>query len=97
MSTEAPEPPKRNGNLSTSLLQLASGADNWVKLATIGLIILSGGGNWLATWRTGDENRQEVNQAINEVHQLYNQLNNSMDRQRDILDTVKRLEQKLNK
>jgi len=97
MNAEAPQPPKQNGSATSALLQMASGGDNWVKLATIGLIVLSGGSNWLATQRSGDDNREEVRRVVSEINELYSELHTTIDRQKEILDTVKRLEQKLGK
>ena len=44
-----------------SLLKtLAHSSDKWVQLGTLGLIALSGLGNWAATWNSADRNKSEI-------------------------------------
>lgn len=51
--------PKPNGVMAL-LSTLAHSTDKWVQLGTLGLIALSGFGNWLATWNSSDRNKQEI-------------------------------------
>jgi hypothetical protein len=64
MSEDAP---KKNGLLQTIF---ASG-DTTIKLLTMALIVISGGGNFISTQQNGQANRKEVDQVVTEVHQLY--------------------------
>lgn len=57
--TPTPQQPAQP-NAMGALLTMASTGDNWVKLSTLGLIALSGFGNWMATWNSSDRNKQEI-------------------------------------
>jgi Flp pilus assembly protein TadB len=39
---------------------LAQSSNKWVQLGTLGLIGLSGVGNWVATWNSADRNKAEI-------------------------------------
>ena len=52
-----PDQPKPNNHV---LATLAKSPDRLVQLATVGMVALSGFGNWAATWNSGDRNRQEI-------------------------------------
>jgi hypothetical protein len=39
---------------------LAQSTNKWVQLGTLGLIGLSGLGNWMATWNSADRNKAEI-------------------------------------
>jgi len=55
------EQPKNGGNGTSKLLTvLAQSGNQWVQLATVGLVALSGLGNWVATWNSSDRNKQEI-------------------------------------
>jgi hypothetical protein len=59
------DPQKQNGattgNGTAKLLTvLAQSGNQWVQLATVGLVALSGVGNWVATWNSSDRNKQEI-------------------------------------
>jgi Flp pilus assembly protein TadB len=56
------EKPPQNGSagLSGVLTTLASSSHAWVQLATVGMIGLSGIGNWVATWNSADRNKTEI-------------------------------------
>jgi len=56
----APAPPNKRNGMVSLLSALAHSTDKWVQLGTLGLIGLTGLGNWLATWNSGDKNRQEI-------------------------------------
>jgi hypothetical protein len=53
------------------LTTVAQSGDNWVKLATLALIALSGIGNWFATKSDGHATREDVSRVIHEVHEIY--------------------------
>jgi hypothetical protein len=54
-----PEAKSPNG-LVTVLSKLAESSNRWVQLGTLGLIGLSGIGNWVATWNSADRNKAEI-------------------------------------
>lgn len=81
----AQSPPPKNG--VNALLTMASTGDNWVKLATIGLVAFSGAGNWFATKQDGAQSREQIeqkieqvrSQAASEIHEVYVKLKESGD------------------
>jgi hypothetical protein len=55
------DPSSKPSNGALSLLStLAHSTDKWVQLGTLGLIAFSGFGNWVATWNSANQNRQEI-------------------------------------
>jgi hypothetical protein len=80
---------KQNGNLAI-LTTLAQSTSHWVQLATVGLIALSGLGNWLATQKDGVETRTELSasreQAFRNIKELHDALDDFEKRQKAILD-----------
>lgn len=78
------------------LQTLASSGDNWVKLGTLALVAISGGGNFFATTKTGGLNAEEIHRTTQEIHELYDAINTSLERQKRIeqsLNEVKRWQQ----
>jgi hypothetical protein len=73
------------------LLALAQSGDNWVKLATLVLIAITGGGNFLATKSTADFNSTEIRQATREIHDLYPKLDDAIRRQIRMQESIDRL------
>ena len=63
MAPTAPNPPltpaPKNG-MSQLLSTLAQSGDKYVQLGILILVGLSGFGNWIATWNSGDRSRQEI-------------------------------------
>jgi len=53
------EEEKKNG-LLTVLGQLAHSGHAWVQFGTLVLIGLTGLGNWVATWKSADRNKDEI-------------------------------------
>jgi hypothetical protein len=52
---------EKQPNGQTSVLStLAQSSNQWVQLATVGLVALSGFGNWAATWNSADRNKAEI-------------------------------------
>ena len=58
------------------------------------LVLLMGGGNLFVTKETDQHREAELNRAIVEVHQLYDQLNSAIDRQKEIRDLLLQLTKK---
>ena len=78
-----PPPEEKNANGKLKLLEsIASGGDNWIKFGTLLLVAITGGGNFLATTKTGEFNAAEITRGLNEIHDLHDQLSASMERQR---------------
>ena len=73
----------------TGILEiLASSGDNWVKLGTLLLVAITGGGNFLATTKTGEFNAEEIRRGLQEIHDLHDQLSTMVDRQRRMADQI---------
>jgi len=53
------EEAKKNGVVAV-LTQLAHSGHAWVQFGTLILIGLSGFGNWVATWKSADRNKDEI-------------------------------------
>jgi hypothetical protein len=62
MSNAASPAPKPNGTAGV-LSTLAASGNQWVQLATVGLVALSGFGNWAATTSSSNRNREEITQG----------------------------------
>jgi hypothetical protein len=90
--TEQPPDPK-NGMVSL-LSTLAASGDNWVKLGIMAMIAISGGGNFLTTKQAARSTDHEVNQAIREIHDLHDQLNGMVQRQKEMHDMLEKLSKK---
>ena len=80
----------KNG-ITGLLSTLAASGDNWVKMGIMAMIAISGGGNFLATKQTARATDHEVNQAIHEIHNLHEQLNASIQRQKEMRDLLEKL------
>lgn len=63
-------------------------AINW---ATVVLVIVTGGGNWLQTKASSDFNEAEIRRATQEIHDLYPRLQEAIDRQKRIQESIDRL------
>jgi hypothetical protein len=86
--------PEKKANASTLLSSIASSGSDWVKIATLVLVGISGTGNF---WRTGEAERVskgEAEAAVREIHDLHNELGNFERRQREILDVTRELQRK---
>jgi hypothetical protein len=92
-SQQEPNGPKTNGKLAL-LNTLASSGDNWVKIGTLVLVAISGGGNFLATTKTSEYNAEEIRRGLAEIHDLHDALQSTLDRQKDMYDIVRRLERR---
>ena len=61
-----------------------------LNLPTLAMIMLMGGGNWLATKSTGDLNHHEIQRAATEVHDLYPRLMEALRNQNAMMGTQTR-------
>lgn len=50
---------KQNGVVHL-LTSLASSSNKYVQLGTLAVIVISGFGNWVATWNSADRNKTEI-------------------------------------
>ena len=83
--------PKKNG-----LLQLIFGSgDTTVKLVTIALVVISGGGNFLATNNLSNQERDDRDRAVREIHDLHEALDTAFRRQKDIAEELEEINRKL--
>ncbi len=85
-----PTPDPKNGMVSL-LGNLAASGDNWVKMGIMAMIVISGGGNFLQTKQSAKATDHEVSQALREIHDLHEQLNASIQRQKEIRDLLEKL------
>ena len=90
MSNGGQGPSKPPNGISALLNTLASG-DNFSKLIMMGLIVLSGGANWLETQSGNQSNMQEIKRAITEVHELYYKLMDYERRQTVMMDNLRQI------
>ena len=80
---------KRTNGILDKLL--SNGGDASVKLITLALIAVSGGGNLWATKENGRINHEEVNRAIAEMHDLHRELLDQVQRSKHIEDMLEKL------
>lgn len=64
---------------------ITPGAINWTMIA---LIVISGGGNFLATENRTSINQREIERAITEIHDLYPKLEEAIARQKQLQTTI---------
>jgi hypothetical protein len=69
---------------------LSEGGDSTVKLITLALVVVSGGGNLLATKQTANDTDKELDRAIKEVHEIRAVIDDSIARQKEILEALKK-------
>jgi peptidoglycan hydrolase CwlO-like protein len=81
---EAANGPKKNGLLQT----IFAGGDTSVKLLTMALIVISGGGNLIATKSLTDREKANVKHALEQIYDVQNQL-------KQILNTLDDIQRKL--
>jgi hypothetical protein len=90
-------PATPNANSKGSLVAaLSATSDRWVQLAIIAVVTLFGGGNFLVNRQTHDttlSTHADVLQAVREIHQLYDKVDDFEQRQKDelrLLDELRR-------
>jgi ABC-type transporter Mla subunit MlaD len=77
----------KNNNSSSVLAKVL----NQLNLPTLGLIMLMGGGNLFQGIQSSDSNHQEIERAIREVHQLYEKIDDTEERQQQGLTNLRTL------
>ena len=82
--TETDKP--KNGNGST-IWKTVFSSDKIIAA----LVVLLGGGNLLAIKDSDVLRETEINRAITEVHELFNDMKPAIDRQKEILDKLNEL------
>lgn len=91
----------KNGVLGL-LNTLAASGDNWVKFGTLALVVVTGGGNWLATQKTAESNydhvqaaredtKKDILMAVQEIHQIHGAVGEYVQRQKDMYDMLQKL------
>jgi hypothetical protein len=81
----AGQTPSPNG--SSALAKLL----NQLNLPTLALILLTGGGNWFATEKTSTDRGQQLDQAVRQIHDLHEALDETDKRQRTALNNQTQL------
>ena len=83
------QPPEssNSGNGTAVLAKLL----NKLNLPTLAVILLTGGGNWFATERTSQEQKEELQKAVNEIHELHASVNAFESRQKESLENQAQL------
>jgi chromosome segregation ATPase len=64
---------------------------NQLNIPTLAVILLTGGGNLLATHKLSDEQKLEIKAALRQVHDLHEALDETEKRQRTALDNQRQL------
>jgi uncharacterized membrane protein (DUF106 family) len=77
------------------LTTLASSGDNWVKLGIMVMVGISGLGNWLATNRTSDTQKNLTKQEANEVRGEIRDIYRKVDDLHGALDEFESRQQKI--
>jgi hypothetical protein len=85
------EVPKKNGSLLQTIF--ASG-DTTIKLVTMALIVVTGGGNFFATKSLSDRERANVKHALEQIYDVQHKLNDVIRRQKDIENLVENIDRK---
>jgi hypothetical protein len=90
MTQPSPIDPQPKNGLVTLLTQLASSGDKAIQFGILALVGLSGLGNWLTTKNDGSETRTQIQaerqQALRELHDLHNALDDFEKRQKAVLE-----------
>ena len=72
------------------------------QLLTVALVVVTGGGNWLANQKTAESNydhiqaarndtREDILKAVQEIHQIHGSVGEYVQRQKDIYDMLLKL------
>lgn len=83
--TPSPTPP--SGNWLSSLLSAGNGTQKLL----VALIVISGGGNFLQTRNAEQVATGEMDRTIAEVHDLHGALNEALNRQKRLEDSLERV------
>ena len=79
---------EENGNNPSS--NALANVLNQLNLPTLAMVMLMGGGNWLATKSTGDLNYHEIQRAATEIHDLYPRLMEALRNQNVMMESQAR-------
>jgi predicted transcriptional regulator len=80
------------GNAKTNLLtQLLGSGDQSIKLITLAMVVVSGGGNFFATKEVGRLSDQEAQRAVRQLDDLHARLDTTMQRQKEMYEIIKSL------
>lgn len=92
MSTE----PGSGGSKVNAVANILSSGntDTWVKLGTLALVALSGGGNFFATKQAERVTADDAEKAVKEIHEVYVQLDASIARQKAMEETLRRIDER---
>jgi predicted transcriptional regulator len=92
MENEGKGDAKTNGNAKTNLLsQLLGSGDQSIKLITLAMVVVSGGGNFFATKEVGRISDQEAQRAVQQLDDLHARLDTTMSRQKEMYEIIKTL------
>jgi hypothetical protein len=83
--------PKKNGLLQTIFSQ----GDTTIKLLTMALIVISGGGNLLATKTLTDREKANVKHALERIYEVRDKLDGMERRQKGMETTLEEVNRKL--
>ena len=83
------EPADKNGKKDL-LHTLLSDSDRTIKLITLALIVISGGGNLFATKGVERSNTYEWDRALTEIHELHAELTASIGRQKKMIEYIEK-------
>jgi hypothetical protein len=87
--------PAKNGKLLSLLL--SSGGDVSVKLITLVLVVVTGGGNFFATNHLSNQEREDRDRAIREIHSVHDSIFEAIKRQKELEDTLDDIKRRLNR
>jgi hypothetical protein len=88
----AEDEPKKNGSLLQTIF--ASG-DTTIKLLTMALVIISGGGNFFATKSLSDREKANVKHALERIYEVRDKLDAMERRQKGMEITLEEVNRKL--
>jgi hypothetical protein len=93
MSDATPGSPNSKSGAIAQILTSAN-TDNVVKLGTLALVIVSGGGNLFATKEAERSTDHEIRKAIQEIHEIHAVFDSSIERQKRLEKMLKELKDK---
>jgi hypothetical protein len=77
------------------LTTIAGGGSDWVKIATLLLVGVTGSGTFFQSRETARLSVEEANRTAGEIHELYDRLGQAMDRQKELLERIEKIPKKL--
>jgi hypothetical protein len=73
------------------LAGIFGGGDQSIKLITLALVAVSGGGNFFATREVGRISDQEAQRAIHQLNDLDRRLDDTTERQKQMFELLKKM------